>query len=93
MRWRCGPDTINTLPIETLTAYRNQGHPKTTLEEDVFEADKVLDNLSLLGIDLAQSTQLLEEQGVQKFSTALDQLMVSLKKKQSAHFPAKAGKS
>jgi transaldolase len=88
-----GSDTINTLPIETLTAYRDHGHPKTTLEEDVSEAYKVLDNLSLIGIDLAQSTQQLEEEGVQKFSTALDQLMVSLKEKQSAYLPAKAGKS
>jgi transaldolase len=82
-----GPDTINTLPIETLTAYRDHGHPRTTLDEDVSEAYKVLDNLSIIGIDLAQSTQQLEEEGVQKFSTALDQLMVLLKERQHTYGP------
>ncbi|MGE5462880.1 MAG: transaldolase [Syntrophothermus sp.] len=79
-----GPNTINTLPVETLEAYRDHGDPKQTLEENVPEAYQVLSGLSTLGIDLDQATQQLEDQGVEKFSTALNKLMAALKDKQSA---------
>ena len=79
-----GPNTINTLPIETLNAYRDHGQPKQTLEENVHEAHQVLLDLPQIGIDLDRATQELEDQGVGKFSSALDQLMAALQDKQAA---------
>jgi transaldolase len=79
-----GPNTINTLPLETLAAYRDHGHPQQTLEEDVSETYQVLRDLPALGIDLDQATQQLEDQGVEKFTTSLDKLMAALQEKQSA---------
>jgi len=79
-----GPDTINTLPIETLDAYRDHGHPRRSLEQDISKAYHVLNKLSFVGIDLNAVTQQLEEEGVDKFITASNRLMASLREKQSA---------
>ena len=76
-----GPDTINTVPVETLNAYRDHGHPEQTLDQEVREAYQLLDSLSSVGIDLDAITQQLEDQGVEKFITAFNQLMGSLKEK------------
>jgi transaldolase len=79
-----GPDTINTLPVETLDAYRDHGQPQPSLEQYTSHAYHVLNKLSLVGIDLEKATQQLEEEGVDKFVSALDRLMVSLREKQAA---------
>ncbi len=79
-----GPDTINTVPIETLNAYRDHGHPKQTLDRDVAEAYQALSDLSSVEIDLDAVTQQLEDEGVGTFIAAFDRLMVSLKEKQAA---------
>lgn len=76
-----GPDTINTVPVETLNAYRDHGHPEQTLDQEVHKAHQVLNELSVVGIDLDAVTQKLEDQGVEKFITAFNQLMGSLKEK------------
>ena len=78
-----GADTINTIPIETLNAYRDHGNPRMTLEENLDQASQILRELPRLGIDLDQITQELEDQGVKKFQAAFDRLMVSLHEKQS----------
>lgn len=79
-----GPDTINTLPVETLDAYRDHGQPQLSLEQNISQAYHTLNKLSLVGIDLDRATQQLEEAGVEKFVSALNRLMLSLKEKQSA---------
>jgi transaldolase len=78
-----GPNTINTLPVETLDAYRDHGQPHLSLEQNISQAYHVLNKLSLVGVDLDKATQQLEEEGVEKFVSALDRLMHSLKEKQS----------
>ena len=79
-----GVHTINTLPVETLAAYRDHGHPEQTLEENLREAYQVLQDLPALGIDLDQATQQLEDQGVEKFTKSLHQLMNALEEKQAS---------
>jgi transaldolase len=79
-----GPDTINTVPAETLNAYRDHGHPEQTLDQEVHSAYHLLNKLSIVGIDLAAITQQLEDEGVAKFITAYDQLMRSLGEKATA---------
>jgi transaldolase len=79
-----GPETINTVPLETLEAYRDHGNPKRTLDQNVDDARKTLAALPSLGIDIDATTDQLEQEGVEKFNTALDKLMSSLKKKQAA---------
>jgi transaldolase len=85
-----GPDTINTVPIETLNAYRDHGRPEQRLGQEVSAAYHLLNKLDSLGIDLNAVTQQLEDEGVEKFVAASNRLMASLKEKQAAmHEPHK----
>ena len=79
-----GPDTINTVPLETIDAYRDHGEPKLRLEQDVKEADLVMAQLPELGINIDKVTQQLEDEGVKKFNEPFDKLMEALTKKSSA---------
>jgi len=78
-----GSDTINTLPIEALNAYRDHGHPERSLDQNISDAHRILSDLPLLGFDLDAVTQQLEQEGVEKFSAAFNRLMDSLKEKQA----------
>jgi transaldolase len=79
-----GRETINTLPPETLQAFRDHGKPVRKLEEDVPQAYQVLENLKRIGIDLDAVTQQLEDEGVTKFSKAFKQLSTALHEERSA---------
>jgi transaldolase/glucose-6-phosphate isomerase len=81
-----GPETVNTLPQETLHAYRDHGDPASRIEEGLEEAHKVLRQLADLGIDMNQVTQQLEDEGVEKFNKPYDSLMETLKTKRAAAF-------
>lgn len=78
-----GPNTVNTIPMETLEAYRDHGDPSNLLEVDVEQAYWVLSELPEIGIDLKSITEKLENDGVEKFIQAFDKLMLALKKKSS----------
>ncbi|GAB4542198.1 MAG: hypothetical protein Kow0063_33870 [Anaerolineae bacterium] len=79
-----GPETVNTVPLETLNAYRDHGDPAPRLEEDGEQALQVLHRLAGLGIDLGKATQQLEHEGVQKFIDSFDRLMDTLEMKRAA---------
>ena len=79
-----GPDTINTLPPETLDAYRDHGDPAPRLEEGLDQAAGILQRLPELGIDLDQVTQQLEDEGIEKFNNPYDSLMRTLEAKRRA---------
>jgi transaldolase len=79
-----GADTINTVPIETLDAYRDHGHPHKTLDSDVAAAYQALRDLASLGIELDVVTQQLETEGVATFIAAFDRLKGAIKEKQAA---------
>ena len=70
-----GADTVNTLPMETLKAYRDHGKPQARLEQGIAEAHQVLAQLPGLGINLDQLTQQLEDEGVNKFNKPFDKLL------------------
>ncbi|RPI30808.1 MAG: bifunctional transaldolase/phosoglucose isomerase [Chloroflexota bacterium] len=69
-----GPDTVNTIPPQTLDAFRDHGEASLTLEENVDEAQKSFDDLEKLGISIDQITLELEEEGVKAFAEAYDDL-------------------
>ena len=80
-----GPDTINTVTVETLDAYRDHGEPKASLEHDVEHAGWVLQRLPKLGISIDQVTQQLEDEGLEKFNQSFDKLMNALTRKSAEH--------
>jgi transaldolase len=73
-----GPDTVNTVPVETLNAYRDHGVATASLEKEVAEGAAVLTRLSKLGLDINKVTQQLEDEGVDKFNKPFDNLMNTL---------------
>jgi len=76
-----GPNTINTLPLETIDAYRDHGDPKLRLEENIKVAKKIMAQLAELRITIDKITQQLEDEGVEKFIIPFDKLMETLTKK------------
>jgi transaldolase/glucose-6-phosphate isomerase len=75
-----GPDTINTMPPETLAAYRDHGHPRPTLESNVASAQKVLDDLAKAGVSLDKITNELLVDGVKKFVEPYTKLLATIEK-------------
>jgi transaldolase len=75
------PNTVNTIPVETLDAYRDHGQPAIRIEEDIASAMEVFKFLPELGINIDQVTQQLEDEGVEKFNKPFDALLQILEKK------------
>jgi len=76
-----GPETVNTLPMETLNDYREQGDPKPLLQQEVNSAHWIFKQLTALDINIDKMTLQLEKEGVEKFNASFDQLIQSLKRK------------
>ncbi len=75
-----GENTINTMPTDTMNAYRDHGKPKANaITEGLAEAKAVLANIQAAGIDLDKATQQLEDEGVDKFIKPFKSLMNTLK--------------
>lgn len=74
-----GPDTVNTVPPETLNAFRDHGTVRgNTIKENVNTAEQQLEQLARLGIDLDDITEQLQEDGVRKFAEPFDALLNTL---------------
>jgi transaldolase len=78
------PESVDTLPLDTLNAYRERGNPEVRIEQGLDEAERVIAELPQLGIDLDRVTDELEEEGIQKFSQPFDQLLAALAPKTAA---------
>ncbi|HLW58990.1 MAG TPA: bifunctional transaldolase/phosoglucose isomerase [bacterium] len=76
-----GAETVNTLPLETIHAYRDHGRPAARLGERPDDARRVLARLGEVGIDLGAVTAQLEREGVEKFNAALDHLEATLEER------------
>jgi len=76
-----GANTVNTVPPQTIDAYRDHGNPKLRIEMDMIKANFVLQSLPELGIDIDKVTQQLEDEGIGKFNEPFDKLMEALAKK------------
>lgn len=73
-----GKDTINTLPMETIDAFRDHGKAAETLTTGLDEANKTMEELKNKGIDIDKITQKLEDEGIEKFNNAYDKLLKSI---------------
>ena len=79
-----GPDTVNTMPLETLSAFRDHGVVRATLEKDPDGSRQTWVRLQALGIDMNAVTLKLQEDGVKLFADAFDRLLASIQSKQQA---------
>jgi transaldolase len=76
-----GAETINTLPPDTVAAYRDHGQPEIRLEDDLADAEHALVSLADMELDLNAITDQLEKEGVQKFCTAYGTLFENLQQR------------
>jgi transaldolase len=76
-----GRDTINTMPLKTLEAFRDHGDPTPRLEERLDDVRATLRELGELGINLEAVGRQLEEEGVRKFIEPFDHLHEQLRRK------------
>ncbi len=73
-----GPDTVNTVPPETLAAFRDHGRERASLEDDVPGAMAVLDQLSKAGISLKKVSDDLLADGLKKFTEPFAKLLTAV---------------
>jgi len=77
-----GPDTVDTIPPATVTAFEDHGVVKgATLTQHVPQAREQLKRAQEAGIDLAKITDDLQVEGVASFAASYDQLLASLENK------------
>jgi transaldolase len=76
-----GPDTVNTMPEATLEAFDDHGTLARTVDADPEGAQRTLDAIRDVGVDLDDVTRVLEDQGVASFAKSFDELMSSLEVK------------
>jgi transaldolase len=79
-----GPDTVDTMPRETLEAFRDHGTVSDTIEHDLEGARASLAALPGVGITMKQVTDQLEKEGVEKFEQAFDALLKGIVEKRAA---------
>src|SRR5919202_531891 len=76
-----GPDTVNTMPQETIEAFQDHGRVDSTLEKDVEGARDLFRRLGEAGIDYDDVTDTLEREGVEKFSDSFEELLDGIRSK------------
>ena len=79
-----GPETVDTMPQETIRAYQDHGQPAARLELDVDEARELLAELEQAGVDYDDVTATLEREGVEKFAASFDSLLDVLREQRAA---------
>ena len=87
-----GRDTVNTVPTQTMDAYRDHGKPSdNTIEEGLEEARRIIAALPGVGIDLRAVTQQLEDEGVEAFARDYKKLLTSIEEKKKSIPGPRAG--
>lgn len=75
-----GLDTVNTLPLATLQAFRDHGEAKASLRQDVDRAEGHMARLRAVGIDFEAVTAQLLEEGLRLFTQSFDSLLASVER-------------
>ena len=79
-----GPDTVDTMPLETIEKFSDHGKAALTIEKNIQQSHQELDALEQIGIHYDQVTQQLQDEGVQKFADSFHQLFKSIDDKKQA---------
>ncbi|MCR8557893.1 transaldolase [Mucilaginibacter sp. BJC16-A38] len=78
-----GPATVDTVPLETIEAFRDHGIAENTLETGLAEATEILEKLKTAGIDIDKLTQQLEDEGIEKFNKPFEKLLQAIEDQKS----------
>jgi transaldolase len=83
-----GPDTVNTMPLETITAFNEHGDIARTLDRDVDGARQALREVEASGVSMERVTDELITEGVASFSKSFDELLETIESKRQELAPA-----
>ncbi len=77
-----GPDTVNTMPMETVVAFQDHGEVKeSSLTKGLKQAHDLLEDLAKAGVDYDDVVATLEAEGVQKFADSFEELLQGIREK------------
>ena len=79
-----GPQTVNTMPEETIRAFQDHGRVAETLTQGLEEARRVFDDMHVAGIDYDDVVAVLEREGIDKFSASFAELLERVQDKANA---------
>ncbi len=79
-----GDKTVDTIPMETLEAFRDHGVTANTLENELDKATELLQRIKKADIDMKQVSQQLENEGIEKFNQPYDKLLAAIEKQKEA---------
>jgi transaldolase len=73
-----GPETVNTLPPETIKAFEDHGEVARTIDDDIDRAKRTMQAIADAGVDYDDVVRTLEREGVQKFADSFKELTDSV---------------
>jgi transaldolase len=76
-----GPETVNTMPEETIEAFQDHGEVALTLDREVDEAERVFEQVAEAGVDYDDVVATLEREGVDKFADSFKELLDGVRSK------------
>jgi len=76
-----GPDTVDTMPLETIENFRDHGKVRLSVEDNIQQAKDELEELEKVGIHYDQVTKQLQDEGVQKFADSFHELFKGIESK------------
>jgi transaldolase len=79
-----GPETVNTMPRETVEAFNDHGRAERTLDRDIEGARRVFELFAEAGVDYDDVVETLEREGVEKFAKSFRELFSDLEAKRDA---------
>src|SRR5207248_7821768 len=79
-----GPNTVDTMPLETIENFRDHGRVRLTIEDDIPQAHAELNALEKIGIHYDQVTQQIQDEGVKKFADSFHELFKGIQSKKKA---------
>ncbi len=79
-----GPETVNTMPLQTIQDFLDHGRVERTIDQDLDGARQTLRELAAEGIDMETVTDELLEEGIASFAESFDELMASIDSKRKA---------
>ena len=80
-----GPETVNTMPLETIEAFQDHGEVRgDTVRDGLDEARALLQQLADVGVDYDDVTDTLEAEGVQKFADSFEEIVESIRAKRGS---------
>jgi len=69
-----GPDTVNTMPDQTVSAFLDHGVVRRTVDEDPDAARRTIEAIAEVGVDLAEVTEKLEQEAVASFAKSFEEV-------------------